>query len=91
MVGASHSCGAFLFVFLGKYLAMSKIERNVNGAYRVVKTFHNDQLYVDGTAINIKNDKLSAELKAKGLIEEREVNLPKPPRKTRGRKKKTDD
>lgn len=70
---------------------MSKIERNVNGVYRVVKTFHNDQLYVDGTAINIKNDKLSAELKAKGLIEEREVTLPKPPRKTRGRKKKTDD
>lgn len=57
---------------------MSKIERDVKGAWQVIKTFHNDQLYLDGTAINIKDDRLSSELAFKGLIEERKVEVAKP-------------
>ena len=57
---------------------MSKIERDVKGAWQVIKTFHNDQLYLDGTAINIKDDRLSSELAFKGLIEKRKVEVAKP-------------
>ena len=57
---------------------MSKIERDVKGAWQVIKTFHNDQLYLDGTAINIKDDRLSSELALKGLIEKRKVEVEKP-------------
>ncbi len=85
-------CGAFFIsYFYHKYLAMSKIEKSAEGAYQVIKTFHNDRIYLAGTAINVKNDKLSAELQAKGLIEQREVKVSKPAPKKRGRKSKTDD
>jgi len=50
-----------------------KIKRNVNGAFRVIKTFADESIYIAGTAVDIQQNRLVAELEGKGLIEKANV------------------
>jgi len=52
-----------------------KIKRNVNGAFRVIKTFADESIYIAGTAVDIKQNRLVAELEGKGLIEKANVKV----------------
>lgn len=67
---------------------MGKIEISVKGAYQVVKNFADDQMYIAGQSIDIKDNKLASELSLKGLIEEKQVEVKAPVKKRTNRKSK---